>query len=108
MLQLEDELLGKGRGNVGVRGLMGRVQWAGSVGPLGLCLGIRSSPYLGSSNPLYLKRDLSIKSSKRLEGKPFSLVGRGRSPAAGVPRNPATLAAPLSQPSPREQYPQLL
>jgi hypothetical protein len=32
----------------------------------------------GSSNPLYLKRgDVSIKSSKRLEGKPFSLVGRG-------------------------------
>jgi hypothetical protein len=31
----------------GVKGLMGRVQWAGSVGPLGLGLGIRSSPYLG-------------------------------------------------------------
>jgi hypothetical protein len=31
----------------GVRGLMGRVQWDGSVGPLGLGLGIRSSPCLG-------------------------------------------------------------
>jgi hypothetical protein len=31
----------------GVRELMGRVQWAGSIGPLGLGLGIRSSPYLG-------------------------------------------------------------
>jgi hypothetical protein len=35
MLQLDDELLGKGWGNV-------RCQ-----GPLGLGLGIRSSPYLG-------------------------------------------------------------
>jgi hypothetical protein len=45
MLQLEDELLGKGWGSV--RGLIGRVQWANSVGPLGLGLGIRSSPCLG-------------------------------------------------------------
>jgi hypothetical protein len=46
---------------------------------------------------LYLKRrDVSIKSSKRLEGKSFSLASRGLSPAAGVPRDPATLAAPLS------------
>jgi hypothetical protein len=28
----------------GVRGLMSRVQWADSVGPLGLRLGIRSNP----------------------------------------------------------------
>jgi hypothetical protein len=28
-----------------------------------------------------------------LEGKPFSLAGRGRSPAAGVPCAPPTLAA---------------
>jgi hypothetical protein len=50
MLQLEDEVLGKGRCNVWCQGLMGWVQWAGSVGPLGplgLGLGIRSSPYLG-------------------------------------------------------------
>jgi hypothetical protein len=47
MLQLEDKLLGKGGVMSGVKGLMGRVQWAGSVGPLGLGLGIRSSPYLG-------------------------------------------------------------
>jgi hypothetical protein len=46
MPQLEDELLGKGRGIMsGVRELMGWVQWAGSIGPLGLR--IRSSPYLG-------------------------------------------------------------
>jgi hypothetical protein len=45
--------------------------------------------------------------AKRLEGKPFSLAGRGRSPAAGVPCDPSTLATPLST-SPREQYPQLL
>jgi hypothetical protein len=37
--------------------------------------------------------DVSIKSSKRLEGKPFSLAGRERSPKAGVPRALATLAA---------------
>jgi hypothetical protein len=49
---------------------------------------------------LYLKRgDVSIKSSKRLEGKPFSLAGRGRSPAAGVHSASATLAALLLSPS---------
>jgi hypothetical protein len=47
MLQLEDELLGKGRVMSDVRGLMGQVQWAGSIGLLGLGLGMRSSPYLG-------------------------------------------------------------
>jgi hypothetical protein len=41
MLQLEDELLGKGRGNVRCQGPNG------PGGPLGLGLGIRSSPYLG-------------------------------------------------------------
>jgi hypothetical protein len=55
MLQLEDELLGKGWGNVRCQGTNG------SGGPLGFGLGIRSSPCLGSSNPLYLKRgDVSI------------------------------------------------
>jgi hypothetical protein len=41
MLQLEDELLGKGRGNVRCQGPNG------PGGPLGLGLGIRSSPCLG-------------------------------------------------------------
>jgi hypothetical protein len=41
MLQLEDELLGKGRGNVRCQGSNG------PGGPLGLGLGIRSSPCLG-------------------------------------------------------------
>jgi hypothetical protein len=41
MLQLEDELLGKGRGNVRCQGPNG------PRGPLGLGLGIRSSPCLG-------------------------------------------------------------
>jgi hypothetical protein len=41
MLQLEDELLGKGRGNVRCQGPNG------SGGPLGLGLGIRSSLCLG-------------------------------------------------------------
>jgi hypothetical protein len=77
----------------------------GPRGLLGLGLRIRSSPCLGSSNPIYLKRgEVSIKSSKRLEGKPFSLAGRGRSPAANVPCALPTLAA-LFQPSTREQYP---
>jgi hypothetical protein len=36
-------------------------------------------------DPLFIRRgDISIKASKRLEGKPFSLVGRGRSPTADV------------------------
>jgi hypothetical protein len=55
MLQLEDELLGKGRGNVKCQGPNGL------GGSLGLGLGIRSSPCLGVSNPLYLKGgDVSI------------------------------------------------
>jgi hypothetical protein len=55
MLQLEDELPGKGRGNVRCQGPNG------PGGLLGLGLGIRLNPYLGSSNPLYLKRgDVSI------------------------------------------------
>jgi hypothetical protein len=33
-----------------------------------------------------------IKSDRRLEGKPFSLAGRGRSPVAGVSCAPPTLA----------------
>jgi hypothetical protein len=41
MLQPEDQLLGKGRGNVRCQGPNG------PGGPLGLGLGIRSSPYLG-------------------------------------------------------------
>jgi hypothetical protein len=41
MLQLEDELLGKVRGNVRCQGPNG------PGGPLGLGLGIRSSPCLG-------------------------------------------------------------
>jgi hypothetical protein len=41
MLQLEDELLEKGRGNVRCQGPNG------PGGPLGLGLGIRLSPYLG-------------------------------------------------------------
>jgi hypothetical protein len=41
MLQLEDELLGKGQGNVGCQGPNG------PGGPLGLGLGIRLSPCLG-------------------------------------------------------------
>jgi hypothetical protein len=41
MLQLEDELLGKGRCNVRCQGPNG------PGGPLGLGLGIRLSPYLG-------------------------------------------------------------
>jgi hypothetical protein len=40
-----------------------------------------------------MRGDVSIKESKRLEGKPFSLAGRGRSPAASVPCAPPTLAA---------------
>jgi hypothetical protein len=41
MLQLEDELLGKGWGSVRCQGSNG------TGGPLGLGLGIRSSPCLG-------------------------------------------------------------
>jgi hypothetical protein len=41
MLQLEDELLGKGRGNVRCQGPNGPGR------PLGLGLGIRLNPYLG-------------------------------------------------------------
>jgi hypothetical protein len=49
---------------------------------------------LGSRNPLFIRwGDVSIKASKRLEAEPFSLAGRGRSPAAGVPCAPPTLAA---------------
>jgi len=38
-------------------------------------------------------------SKEGLEGNPFSLAGRGQSPAAGVPSAPAALAVSLSSSS---------
>jgi hypothetical protein len=64
-----------------------------------LGLGCRSPLVLGlitsrSSSPLYLKRgDVSIKASKRLEGKPSLLSAVGEAPWPAFPAPPPTLAA---------------
>jgi hypothetical protein len=42
--------------------------------------------------------------AKRLEGKIFSLAGRGRSPAAGVPSTPHSPSRRPSASLAREQY----
>jgi hypothetical protein len=54
------------------------------------------------------------RASKRLEQNPFSLVGRGQSPTAGLPsapnpsRRPLTLAAPSNEQYPRTVAPRVL
>jgi hypothetical protein len=81
MLQLEDKLLRKGRGNVRCQGTNG----SGLIGRLGRPIKVTFRDKIKSllRDPLYLKRGDAIKSSKRLEGKPSLL------PAVGEALRPA-------------------
>jgi hypothetical protein len=71
MLQLEDDLLGKGRGNIRCQGTNGPDLIGRLGGPLGSGFGIRSSPCLGLRNPLFIRRgDVSIKANNCVGGAP--------------------------------------
>jgi hypothetical protein len=66
----------------------------GLIGRLGRPIRVKiESSLRGKESSLYKEGGVSMKASKRLEGKPFSLAGHGRSPAVGVPCAPRTLAA---------------
>jgi hypothetical protein len=103
MLQLEDELLGKGRGNVRCEGTNG----PGLIGRLSRPIRVRSSPYLGVKKSSLYKDGRCINQSKQeirrktlLSCRPWAKPHGWRSLR---PSNPSHCHNPR-----REQYPWVL